>query len=142
VASEFETSLSAFQAWANQQNPEMGAQVARIIQTNYISQLGGTCDAGLGDAVAPPVSSTSAATNTIEKLGNFINSLGQTYITSAAAYYNAKGQLATMKAQAQAESLKAAGITAATQGVMTVGDNSKLFLFGGAALLAVLLLKR
>jgi hypothetical protein len=142
VASDFEAQLSAFQAWATAQSPELGSQVSRIISTNYISQLDGF---GAGE-VSPPVSVTTPAITTATKLGDLINSIGSTYINSAQAYYNAKIQVATMKAAAEAEKLKAAGLYATQQGVSATGNflegNMPLFLIGGGLLAAVLLLKR
>lgn len=131
MAGNFNAELSAFQAWAKSVNPEFGAQIDRIVADTYISQL--------GEMTVEPLTQRTPAQTTADKIGDFITSMGNTYLKTVEAYYSAKGKVADLKLAAQGSPVTQAVNTA--QGAIAAPP-SNMLLLGGAGLLALLLLTR
>jgi len=128
----FSRSLSAFQAWANTQSPEFAAGINAIITGRVLD--------GLGEAVLDNKVKSAKDINpqvgVANQITSFIDTLGTTYLKTVDAYYTAKGKAADLQLKAQGSV-----ITQATTAAGTIPPTNWL-LIGGAALAAVVLLRR
>lgn len=131
MAANFNASLSAFQSWAHSVSPEFGSQIDRIVADTYISQLGSMTE--------EPITKRTPAEITADKIGDFVTSVGNAYLKSVEAYYNAKGKVADLKLAAQGSAVTQAVNTA--QGAIAAPPTN-LLLVGGLGLVALLVLMR
>lgn len=140
MMTRFEQSLAAFEQYIKASEPQISGQVSDIIDRYYRAKTNfagaGLGDAGympgfpIGDAASSDPAAASAAVDTSNVLGDFINGVTNGLVYAA----TTKDRLATLQAAAQVEQARAIG-SAST-------NTTTLLVVGAIALLAVLALKR
>ena len=140
----FEAKLAEFAHWANaQSDPDIGAGVSAIIRENYVKPVLGIAGMSDGAVTVNDVTSGSdivnAAQSTVGKLSTWLESVGNTIVDSATAYYTAQGKLADLKLLAKGS--PATQVVNAGSGVIA-GIPSNWLFWGAIAIGGLLFLTR